>query len=195
MKKNFPFYLSIFFLTSLYAQDEDFQTFQKETPKNIEVKSTNINISQEGRKAIIQALYSLLADNYVLYTKALNFHWNVETKLFSQLHAFFKTLYTELQMNNDLLAERIRALGGYSPGSLQEFLQLTKLKENKGGYLPSTDMLRILLEDQEAIIRAVRQVVELSAEYHDWGTNNFLAGLAEKQEKTAWMIRAHLEGK
>ncbi len=161
--------------------------------KSFVVKRTSIGLDSEVREKIINSLRTLLADNYVLYTKALNFHWNVEGELFSQLHEFFKNLYESLQESNDLLAERIRALGGYSPGSLQQFLVLTQLKEDKGGKLNYLEMLRILLADFETIIRAVRSATELTAENNDWGTNNMLAGMLEGLEKQAWMIRAHLQ--
>lgn len=161
----------------------------------IVTKKINIGIKDENRVEIVDSLRSLLADNYVLYTKALNFHWNVEGELFSQLHAFFKMLYESLQDTNDLLAERIRALGSYSPASLKEFLELTQLKENTGSYLPYRQMLQILLDDHETVIRSIRNATELSSHYNDWGTNNLLAGLLEKQEKNSWMIRAHLYGK
>ena len=149
----------------------------------------------KGVLEIVNAIRKLLADNFVLYTKTLNFHWNVEGELFSQLHEFFKKLYEDLQDTNDLLAERIRALGSYSPGSLTEFLVLTQLQENNGKALPYRQMLEIVLDDFEIIIRSLRTATELTAKYNDWGSNNMLAGLLEKQEKNAWMVRAHLAGK
>lgn len=165
----------------------------KNGAQEVFVQSKNNDIEIENRNAVVTALRSLLADNYVLYTKALNFHWNVEGELFSQLHEFFKTLYESLQETNDMLAERIRALGAYSPASLQEFLSLTQLKENKGQALNYRDMLAILLADFETVIRAVRSATVLSGDNNDWGTNNMLAGLLERLEKHAWMIRAHLQ--
>lgn len=166
-----------------------------ETPKeSYLMQPTNLGLSGENQNAIVKTLRSLLADNYVLYTKALNFHWNVQGDLFSQLHEFFKTLYEHLQAGNDLLAERMRALGSFSPGSLQEFLSLTQLKENDGRPLPYMQMINTLLTDFQVVIRSVRQATEQSAEFSDWGTNNMLASMLEQLEKDAWMLRAHLQG-
>jgi starvation-inducible DNA-binding protein len=186
-----------------FAQDIKNAQNQKPSPqpityavnKSFVVRHTNIGLSSEGSVEVVNSLRKLLADNYVLYTKALNFHWNVEGELFSQLHEFFKKLYESLQDDNDLLAERIRALGSYSPGSLQEFLTLTQLHENLGKPLPYLQMLQIVLDDFETVIRSVRQTIELSAQYNDWGTNNMLSDMIQKQEKNAWMIRAHLQKK
>lgn len=185
--------------TSIFAQSNDSKS-SKVFENKYGMLPINIGIDTQSQVAIIKELRPLLADNYVLYTKALNFHWNVTGELFSQLHEFFKKLYEDLQDTNDLLAERIRALGAFSPGSLQEFLSLTQLKENSGGSkygenLSYRQMLEILLKDFETVIRSIRKATELSAEKNDWGTNNMLAGLLEKQEKNAWMIRAHLYSK
>lgn len=203
MKFRTFFYSIICIAFFTHAQTNDlpdpapYQTVEQPKPtpsqENYYVQPTNIGLLANNQNAIIATLRSLLADNYVLYTKTLNFHWNVQGELFSQLHEFFKTLYEHLQDGNDLLAEHIRALGGFSPGSLQEFLSLTQLKENSGTGMPYRTMIRILLGDFETIIRSVRTATEQSAEFNDWGTNNMLAGLLEKLEKDAWMIRAHLQ--
>lgn len=197
MKFNKLFLGALLSSSCLVAQIDDndnpaLAADKKETNK-IYVQPIDLGITQENREKVVISIRSLLADNYVLYTKALNFHWNVEGELFSQLHEFFKNLYESLQDSNDLLAERIRALGGYSPGSLQQFLVLTQLKENKGQSLNYREMLQTLLNDFETVIRSIRTATVLSADNNDWGTNNMLAGLLEKQEKHAWMIRAHLQ--
>jgi starvation-inducible DNA-binding protein len=196
MNLNKFFLLAICTSSCLIAQIDNKpairQKIEAQTPQDLYVQEMNIGIAQENQKSVIYALRSLLADNYVLYTKTLNFHWNVEGELFSQLHEFFKNLYEFLQKSNDLLAERIRALGSYSPGSLQEFLALTEIKENRGQKLEYRSMLQILLDDFETIIRNVRNATSLSANNNDWGTNNMLANMLEELEKHAWMIRAHL---
>jgi starvation-inducible DNA-binding protein len=174
-----------------YAQNES-KPIAYAADKSFVVRKINIGLQGENRVEVVNSLRSLLADSYLLYTKALNFHWNVEGGHFSYLHRLFKKVYENLQDANDLLAERIRALGGYAPGSMQEFLTLTQLKENLGRKLYYRQMLQIALDDHETIIRSMRKATELSAQYDDWATNNMLASLLEKLEKNAWMIRAHL---
>ena len=109
-------------------------------------------LSDADRKGVTRILSSLLADEYVLYTKARNYHWNVVGRHFSELHKFFEAQYEELDNIIDEVAERIRALGGTSPGTLGEFLKLTRLREDSDGDV-AKGMLGSLLEDHEMIIR------------------------------------------
>ena len=94
----------------------------------------NIGISEKNLEGVIKILSTLLADEYVLYTKARNYHWNVVGMQFNELHKFFQSLYEELNEYVDDVAERIRTLGGNAVATLKEFLELTRLKEHPGEY-------------------------------------------------------------
>lgn len=153
-----------------------------------------IGISEESREAVARMLNDTLADEYVLYTKTRNYHWNVFGPLFNDLHKFFEAQYEELNEIVDEVAERVRTLGGWSRATLMEFTSSTRLKEHPGEYPSAEDMLSGLLADHEALIRTLRNDQEACAEtYGDMGTNDFLIGLMERHEKMAWMIRATLE--
>lgn len=152
----------------------------------------NIDLSDNVRQEVTQILNQLLADEYVLYTKTLKFHWNVVGVNFAPLHAFFKEQYEQLLTIADDVAERVRALNEQSYGTLQEFLKHTTLPENPGFYPDDMGMLANLLADHEIIIRSLRISVESTAELGDEGTSNFLTELMEKHEKMAWMLRAFL---
>jgi starvation-inducible DNA-binding protein len=155
----------------------------------------NIGISDEHRKGVTSILNALLSDEYVLYTKTRNYHWNVIGPQFNDLHKFFESQYNELNEIVDEVAERARSLGGKAMGTLADFLKNTRLKEQAGQYPDARDMISNLLSDHESIIRTLRVDLEICADkYHDMGTNDFLTGLMEKHEKTAWMLRAFLEG-
>lgn len=90
---------------------------------------TNIGITEENRQAVVNELAKLLADEYVLYTKTRNAHWNVEGVDFYDKHKFFEGQYEELAQTIDSVAERIRTLGHYAPATLKDFLNLTHLTE------------------------------------------------------------------
>jgi starvation-inducible DNA-binding protein len=152
----------------------------------------NIGISETHRKAVSERLNLLLANEYVLYTKTLKYHWNVEGRHFGALHIFFREQYEQLFDIIDLVAERARALGFNSYGTLQEFSQKTTLREDPGMYPNDLEMIEILLLDQEAVIRQMREDIDFTLESNDIGTNNFLTDLMERHEKMAWMLRAHL---
>jgi len=156
--------------------------------------ATNIGISEKNRKTVADQLAILLADEFVLYTKTLNAHWNLEGPDFHSVHVYFEGLYNELQEVVDSVAERIRQLGHYAPGKLSVFLKLTHLTEQYEGKNDSLNFIKQLLADHESIIEFLRGNVNEFADAHkDAGTSDFITGLIEKHEKTAWMLRAHLK--
>ena len=153
-----------------------------------------IGLSQKDREGSIDVLNRLLSDEYVLYTKSRNYHWNVVGSDFSELHKFFEAQYEELDEIIDEVAERVRSLGGRSLGALKEFIQNTRLKEHTGDYPEAKKMIAQLLNDHEHIIGELRKDLSVCAEqYHDMGTSDFLTGLMEQHEKMAWMLRAYLD--
>ena len=153
-----------------------------------------IGMADDDRQAVVQILNTLLSDEYVLYTKTRNYHWNVVGPHFNHLHKFFETLYTEGDEVIDAVAERARALGGRAFGSLAEFTKSARLTEDPGTVPSATEMLTNLLADHEALVTTLRADVDtVTGERADTGTADFLTGLLEQHEKTAWMLRAHLE--
>ena len=161
--------------------------------KGMRMDLVKVGMSQDAHKTSIEMLKKLQADEFVLYLKTWNFHWNVTGMNFNDLHGLFLKQYEQLQGFVDDVAERIRALGGIAPGTQAEFLKLSRLKEEAGVIPPAKEMIKKLLEDHEAIIQSLREDVETSAKINDAGTNNFLSDLIMKHEKTAWMLRAYLE--
>lgn len=156
----------------------------------------NIGLTGKQCEGVVQILNILLADEYLLFTKTFNYHWNVTGPQFNDLHKFLGAQYQELVEIVDEVAERAHALGGKAIGTLAEFVKNTRLKEQPNHYLDAKDMLTNLLSDHEAVIRSQRVDLETcSAKHHDAGTADFLTGLMEKHEKMAWMLRSYLEGK
>lgn len=153
---------------------------------------TNIGISDKNRKEVASLLSKLLADEYLLYTKTRNAHWNVVGPDFHAMHVFFEEQYGKLEEFVDDIAERIRSLSNPAPGSLKEFLSASRLKEEKGELQSSAAFLKLLLQDHEQVIRQIREDVPRCEELGDDGTNDFLVGLLEEHEKMAWMLRSSL---
>jgi len=158
------------------------------------MSAPNIGIADGARQAVVAVLNTLLADEYVLYTKTRNYHWNVTGLQFNDLHKFFEAQYEALDDIVDEVAERARALGGRAAGSLEEFRKLARLGEEVGKVPAARDMLANLLADHEALARSLRADVDTVTDKHkDTGTADFLTGLLEQHEKAAWMLRAFLE--
>jgi starvation-inducible DNA-binding protein len=153
---------------------------------------TNIGITEEHRAAVSAQLAKLLADEFVLYTKTRNAHWNIEGPDFHAMHLFFESQYQQLDLLMDSVAERIRQLGHYAPATLTQFLQLTHLTEASTNHNDSAGFLKELLQDHESIITFIRgNINPFANEYHDAGTSDFITGLMEKHEEMAWMLRSH----
>jgi len=156
------------------------------------MQKLNIGISDGDRKAIADGLSHLLADTYTLYLKTHNFHWNVTGPMFQTLHLMFETQYTELALAVDLIAERIRALGHYAPGTYAAYAKLSSIKEHDG--VPSAkDMIKQLVEAQEAVVRTARSVFPVVEKASDEASADLLTQRIQLHEKTAWMLRSLLE--
>jgi len=154
----------------------------------------NIGISESNRDSIVKILNAVLSDEYVLYTKTRNYHWNVVGPQFNDLHKFFEVQYEALNEIVDDVAERARSLGDKAYGTLVEFSQHTRLKEQPGKQPPALTMVATLRADHEAMVRTLRADLATVMEKHnDAGTSDFLTGLMEKHEKMAWMLRSFNE--
>ena len=152
----------------------------------------NIGIDENARKEIAEGLSRLLADTYTLYLKTHNFHWNVTGPMFQTLHLMFEAQYNELALAVDLIAERIRALGFPAPATYSEFAQLSSIAETPG--VPKAhDMIRLLVEGQEAVTRTARSIFPVVEQVNDEPTADLLTQRMQVHEKTAWMLRSLLE--
>lgn len=150
-------------------------------------------IPEKERLEIAKALSHLLADSYTLYLKTHNFHWNVTGPMFQTLHLMFEQQYTELWTAVDLMAERIRALGTFAPGSYRQFSQLTKIEEETS-VPPAIDMIRKLVHGHETVAKTARSIFPIAEKGHDEATLDLLTQRIQLHEKTAWMLRSLLEG-
>jgi starvation-inducible DNA-binding protein len=152
----------------------------------------DIGIKEESRKQIADGLSRLLADTYTLYLKTHNFHWNVTGPMFQTLHLMFETQYNELALAVDLVAERIRALGYPAPATYSDYAKLSSIKET-AGVPKAEEMIRLLVEGQEAVVRTARSIFPIVDDAHDEPTADLLTQRMQVHEKTAWMLRSLLE--
>lgn len=150
----------------------------------------DIGIKADDRKASADALTRLLADTYTLYLKTHGYHWNVEGPHFQQLHALFMEQYTEMWTASDELAERIRALGFYAPGSYGEMAKLASLNEEDHTPPDWKSMVTTLAKGHEQVAKTARDVLRVAEEAGDDATSDVVAPRVTLHEKTAWMLRA-----
>ena len=152
----------------------------------------DIGIAAKDRKQIADGLGRLLADSYSLYLKTHNFHWNVTGPMFQTLHLMFEAQYNELALAVDLIAERIRSLGAPAPGTYSEFARLGSIPET-AGVPKATEMIRLLVEGHETVVRTARALFPAVEKAADEATADLLTQRIQVHEKTAWMLRSLLE--
>ena len=153
----------------------------------------NIGIERQDRASIAEGLSRVLADTYTLYLTTHNFHWNVTGPHFNSLHAMFMTQYTELWTSTDVLAERIRALGHYAPGSYAEFSKISTVPDVPQTPPKATEMVRILVQGHETVSRIARSFIPVAQQAGDDPTADMLTARCTVHDQTAWMLRSLLE--
>lgn len=161
-----------------------FQAFLQE---EVEPK---LGVAPEVTAKAKAGLEKLLADLHVVLIKVHNFHWNVIGPFFGPLHKLFDDVFAHIGDHVDVVAERLRAIGEDSPGSMKEFLALSSLKEEPGKNRPNHEMLTKLVADLEHLSASGRELADSIPE--DQGTVNMLAGFVEAVDKDAWFVRTHL---
>lgn len=143
---------------------------------------------------IAEMLKAVLADQFLLYTKSRNYHWNVTGPNFYGLHAVFEKIYDELAEDLDAIAERIRTLGLKAPGTLKEFSELTSIKEEPGKYPAQSVMVQNITKDLETIIEEMKSAAnKMQNDFKDEVTAGMFYSLIEKYQKTVWMLKSSRE--
>jgi starvation-inducible DNA-binding protein len=151
----------------------------------------DIGLTEAERQSSVDALKKLLGETYALYAKTHGYHWNVTGPRFQALHTMFETQYNDLWASLDEIAERIRALGHFAPGSPGEMMDLASIKPDNG--IPdANDMVANLVKGHEAISRVAKQGLKVAEESGDAVTADLFTQRAQIAEKTAWMLRASI---
>ncbi len=163
----------------------------KERKATAPVIDTGIN--PKHREKIAAGLARLLADTFTVYLKTHNFHWNVTGPMFQTLHLMFETQYNELWAATDPIAERIRSLGHAAPATFAEYSKLASIRETSG-QPKAEEMVRLLVEGNEAVVRTARSIFPVVDKANDEPTADLLTQRMQVHEKNAWMLRSLLEG-
>lgn len=141
---------------------------------------------------LVQALKKVLANEYAFALKALNFHWNVEGPDFLQYHDLFGKIYDEVYGSIDTIAERIRTLDAYAPGSFTRFQQLSDL-EDQVEIPTARSMMEKLLADNAVVLRSIETCFELAEQSHVHGLSDLMAARQDAHAKHSWMLKATLK--
>ena len=152
----------------------------------------DIGIDAQDRDDISQAMSRMLADSFTLYLRTHGFHWNVEGPMFNTLHVMFMEQYTELWNALDEIAERIRALGFYAPGTAQHMAKFASIQEIDD-QPDAMKMVQLLVQGNEACARTAREVLKTADDGGDEPTVDLMTQRLQVHEKNAWMLRSLLK--
>jgi starvation-inducible DNA-binding protein len=153
---------------------------------------TAVDIAPGARAQLIDGLTQCLAEVAIVTTKAQNFHWNVTGMSFGSLHELFQEIYEDHFEAQDELAERIKALEGHAEGRYSEYLKRSAVREHDG-HGTAEAMVQALKQDEERVSATLRALADSADKLGDMLTNDIAIVRAEKHEKFAWMLRAHLQ--
>lgn len=162
--------------------------------RTVTTANPEIGLTDAERIGVVDTLRTVLADEYVLYTRLRNAHWNVTGPSFHALHEMYEEQYEAIEEIIDDVAERVRTYGEYAPGTMREFIELARLGENPGHYPDAMTMTAELMAFHEAMVRNLRiDVNRVGSELEDVGAEDFLTGLLQQHQEYAWMLRAFIQ--
>jgi starvation-inducible DNA-binding protein len=168
----------------------------KTTNPTSALEPAHIGLSEDSKVGVVNTLNTLLSDEFALYTKTRNYHWNVRGPRFHALHLFFESQYEEIDELMDEVAENARQFGGIALGRMADFLEHTNLKEAPSKELTEDQMIEDLLVSHETIIQFVREQIDVAGDkLGAQDAADFLTSVLEAHNKMAWMLRSHLTAK
>lgn len=150
-------------------------------------------IGIESDKALIlsERLNMLLADYQVFYMNARSLHWNIRGDKFFELHVKFEELYNNLIIKVDEVAERILTLGFTPIHAFSDYLKISEIKESKDIH-KGLDGVALVIDSFQKIILKQRELLKLSGDADDEGTNALMSDYIREQEKLIWMYTSYL---
>lgn len=151
-----------------------------------------IGIDKDKAKKLGKKLNELLADYQVFYQNLRGFHWNIKGKEFFELHIKFEELYLDAQVKIDEIAERIITLEVEPLHTFSDYIKTSEIKE-VSGVSNGPKGLAIVVENFSKIIMKEREILKLSDEAEDEGTNTLMSDYVSETEKTLWMLNAYLK--
>ncbi|MBW8200404.1 Dps family protein [Flagellimonas abyssi] len=150
-----------------------------------------IGLDRTASNDLADKLNELLANYQIFYMNARGFHWNIKGEKFFELHLKFEELYNDSLVKIDEIAERILTLGFTPPHTFGDYIELSKIKVAKN-ISNGTEAIQLILKGYEVLLPLERELLELSGESNDEGTNALMSDYIREQEKLIWMYSAYL---
>jgi len=149
---------------------------------------TPTDLSEDAVSAISAELNGLLADTFALYLKTKNFHWHVSGPHFRSYHLLLDDQAETIEASIDVLAERVRKIGGTTIRSIGHIAKLQRIHDNDDDFVMPTDMLCELMADNKAMIESMRKAHEVADKHEDVATASLLENFIDEAEKRCWFL-------
>jgi starvation-inducible DNA-binding protein len=150
--------------------------------------NTPTDLSDEAIESVTEALNGLLADTFALYVKTKNFHWHVSGPHFRDYHLLLDEQAAQIEDSVDILAERVRKIGGTTIRSIGQIAKLQRVKDNDEDIVLPGDMLSELMADNKAHIHNMREAHKIADEHEDVATASLLENFIDEAEKRCWFL-------
>jgi starvation-inducible DNA-binding protein len=150
--------------------------------------ATMTDLSKEQVQAVTAALNPLIADVFALYSKTKNYHWHLAGRRFRDLHLLFDEQADAIFASIDVMAERVRRIGGTTIRSIGHISRLQTIKDDDEDFVPAEEMVRRLMMDNEHIAKNIRAAIEVCEKNHDNATANDLEEILDKTERRKWFL-------
>ncbi len=150
--------------------------------------ATPTGLSANATKDIAGALNALLADTFALYLKTKNFHWHISGPHFRDYHLMLDDHGDELFAMTDVLAERVRKIGGTTIRSIGDIARQQRIADNDADFVTPLDMLAELRDDTQRFITSMRTTHDLCDEHNDVATTSLLENYIDEAEKRVWFL-------
>ena len=150
--------------------------------------ATPTDLGANATKDIAGALNALLADTFALYLKTKNFHWHMSGPHFRDYHLLLDEQSDQIFAMTDVLAERVRKVGGPTLRSIGDISRQQRIADNDETFVPPLDMLRELMNDNKAVAQAMRQAHEIADKHEDVATASLLETFIDDTEKRTWFL-------
>lgn len=154
---------------------------------------TSISLEAKKLKPVVDQLNDLLANYHIHYQKLRGCHWNVRGNHFFTLHAKFEELYTNALTTIDELAERILTLGKSPYSTFSDYIKHAEIVEVETIGMKDLDMVKAIIDDLKALIGMQRDLLEVTSEAGDEGTNDMINAFMQFNEKQNWMLHAFVK--
>ena len=156
--------------------------------------ATKTDLSSKEVEAITEAVNPLVADAFALYVKTKNFHWHLYGSHFRDYHELFDEHAEAILESIDIMAERVRRVGGMTIRSINHVGQLQTIEDDNSTLVPAGEMVRILIEDNGRIAKNIREAIEVCDQNRDSPTSNLLQDILDKTERRKWFLYEIVQG-